>query len=145
VRALGFSAGMLGALVCFFIVRSSGMSFWEWIEKEQTAAGSVLVGFIVCAFFTISSFSTSFYPYVKPQFGGGQLSRVRVVLAEDKGQQIAKLGFPKSPVDLLAEAQLLDSTDKEFLIVVKSSADDRGVLLQLERDMVDTIMYLSPQ
>ena len=142
---MGFAAGALGVLACLATFRAKGWSALEWIKKAPWNGANVLVGCIMCAFFTISSFSNSFYPYVKPQFGGEQLSRVRVILSEHKDGQIAKLGFTKPPVDLLAEAQLLDSTDNEFLIVVKSAANDKGVLIQLERRMVDTIMYFPPQ
>jgi uncharacterized membrane protein len=144
LQALQFVGGAVGVVGILGILKLKEWEPDKWITIDPVNNAYILAAGVGCAFFTISTFSTYFYPFVKPQFGGGQLSRVRVILNDDAIDQVAKLGFPKDPTQLLSDAQLLDSSDNEFLIVVKSSQSDRGVLLQLERHMVDTVMYLSP-
>jgi hypothetical protein len=44
---------------------------------------------------------------------------------------------------MLAQAQLLDGADNKLLVLLKSSHGDKGILMQIDRSLVDAVVYLS--
>jgi hypothetical protein len=90
----------------------------------------------------IGLFGTTLYGHIRPQYGGGQPSRIRVLIADDKKIALSLHGGPRNMDSLLADTQLIDSTEKELLLLLKSTYDDKGLLLQVDRSIVDAVLYL---
>lgn len=89
-------------------------------------------------------FGVSVYPHIKPQYGGGQPSRVRVVIEEEKRNILSQGSGLKNIETMLADTQLIDSTEKELLLLLQSNYDDKGLLMQVDRSIVDAVIYLQP-
>ncbi|MBH0176694.1 MAG: hypothetical protein HP491_02220 [Nitrospira sp.] len=87
-------------------------------------------------------FGTTLYGHLKPEFGGGHPSRVRVFVSEKAKETLTLQGGPRDISTLLADAQLIDSTENQLLLLLKSSHDDKGLLMQLDRSIVDAVVYL---
>jgi len=100
-----------------------------------------LAFFVVLLLISLGFFGQSMYGHIKPQYGGGQPARVRVVLAEEKRVQFMHLGLQQEAETLLGDTQLIDSTDTEFLFLVKKSHGDKGLLLQVNKSLVDVLLY----
>ncbi len=101
-----------------------------------------LAGVIGLSLVAIGFFGTTLYGHIKPQYGGGKPSRVRVLIAEGKKGALSPQDWPKNMESLLADTQLIDSTEKELLLLLKSSYEDKGLLLQVDRSIVDAVLYL---
>jgi hypothetical protein len=92
--------------------------------------------------FAMGLFGVSVYPSIKPQYGGGQPSRVRVLIGEEKMNALIRGSGLKNLESMLGDTQLIDSTEKELLLLLKSTYGDKGILLQVDRTIVDAVMYL---
>lgn len=99
----------------------------------------VLIGLALAA---MGLFGTTLYGNIKPQYGGGHPPRVRVLIAEKNRSVLNPLVSPGNMESMLADTQLIDNTEKEILLLLKSSYDDKGVLLQVDRSIVDAVLYL---
>ena len=70
---------------------------------------------------------------------------MKIVVSESKRNQLAKLGEPDRVEKLLNNAWLVDSSDLDYLVMIKPGGiddDEAGRLLQLDRAMVDAVLYL---
>lgn len=65
-----------------------------------------------------------------------------MLIAEEKKTVLRTQGGPRNIDTLLADTQLIDSTEKELLLLLKSTYDDKGLLLQVDRSIVDAVLYL---
>jgi hypothetical protein len=114
--------------------------FQDWPPSVVAHMVTMLVTFLAA----ISIFGTELYGHIKPQFGGGQPARVRVVIPPDKLTALTHQGVLKNLSTLLADTQLIDSSDKELSLLLKSTHGDKGLLLQVDRSIVDAVLYLAP-
>lgn len=87
-------------------------------------------------------FGTTIYGYITPQFGGGYPSRVRISVPEEKMVRLLQETGLKNLNSMLLDTQLLESTDNRLLVLLKSSHGDKGLLMQIEQSLVDSILYL---
>lgn len=101
-----------------------------------------LVIVIVLSLTAIGLFGTTLYGHIRPQYGGGQPTRVRVLIAEGKLTVLRLQGGLRNIDTLLSDTQLIDSSEKELLLLLKSSYDDKGLLFQVDRSIVDAVLYL---
>ena len=97
------------------------------------------LGLILAA---IVLFGTTLYGHLKPEFGGGHPSRVRVFVSEKAKETLTLQGGPRDISTLLADTRLIDSTENHLLLLLKASHDDKGLLMQLDRSIVDAVVYL---
>ena len=137
LKALTFIPFLTLGIIMIFAVVNDERSISTQFEDNPTNSmyfASIFLGIAISAF---TFFSTNFYSYIKPQFGGGLPPRVRIILAEGKTQFVDKLGYPQKADVLLSEALLIDSTDHEYLLLVKSSENDQGTLIQFRRELVE--------
>jgi hypothetical protein len=91
----------------------------------------------------VALFGTSVYGNIKPQYGGGQPSRVRLLIQQDKITQLSTESGQMNLATMLAEAQLLDSSDDKLLLLLKASHGEKGLLMQLDRSLVGAVVYRS--
>lgn len=122
----------------FFAERSILVRFRDWPPGVVWDL-AIVIGLSLTA---IGFFGTTLYGHIRPQYGGGQPSRVRVLIAEDKKTVLSAQSGVRNMDSLLADTQLIDSTEKELLLLLKSTHDDKGVLLQVDRSIVDAVLYL---
>lgn len=90
----------------------------------------------------VGLFGTDIYGKIKAQYGGGHPSRVRVLIQPDRMAQLSVGSGQKNLSTMLAEAQLLDSSDNKLLVLLKSSHGDKGLLMQIDRSLIDAVVYL---
>lgn len=126
------------AMKLFFEEQSVLTRLRNWppgLVYDLVVAISLLLG-------AMGLFGTTLYGNIKPQYGGGHPPRVRVLIAEEKKDVLDPLVAPGNMKSMLADTQLIDSTEKELLLLLKSTYDDKGVLLQVDRSIVHAVVYL---
>jgi hypothetical protein len=94
-----------------------------------------------CTLTAIIIYSLNFYGEAKPQFGGGLPANVRVIISDEKRIQLDKLGGVERVEQLLNNARLIEVSDQDYIVALKTE-DGGERLLQLDRTMVDAILYL---
>jgi hypothetical protein len=134
-----------------FLIFSVWFVMWLLLQKKPIAERLLdwppgvayeLVVAIVIFLVSLGLFGTTLYGHIQPQYGGGHPARVRVVLTNEKRKLLNLSGLPSQLDTMLADTQLIDSTDQAILILLKSSYEDKGILLELDRSIVDAILYL---
>jgi len=120
-----------------------GSSIQERLRDWPPGVAYDTIFIIVLSLTAIGVFATTLYGHIKPQFGGGQPPRVRVVIS-DANRTLFRPSFLPSPMEsMLADTQLIDSTDKAIVVLLKSSSDDKGVAFQIDRSLIDAVLYLA--
>jgi hypothetical protein len=116
--------------------------FLNRLQKQSDLVAIELIISLGLVLTAIVFFGTTLYGHLKPEFGGGHPSRVRVFVSEKAKETLTLQGGHRDLSTLLADAQLIDSTENQLLLLLKSSHDDKGLLVQLDRSIVDAVVYL---
>ncbi len=110
-----------------------------WLHAIGYLYGLLLVlGFV--GFWYIDFFTSTFYPIVPEQFGGGRSKEVLIVLSSESNALGTTLGFGETKQELISRnVDLLWETEQMYVVRDRSIPDSTAI--QIDRDAVSAIVF----
>lgn len=134
----------IGFLILRFVypkLKSAGTNSGTLTRKDWIFAILAIPIF----FSFIYAFSIALYPNIRQSVGGGKPLRVQLFLRPERVGFIANV-LKVNDDGLSAEVELMDQTDQQYFLLTKPEKEnDKRVVMQLDKDNFDGIMYLSNQ
>lgn len=135
-------ASIVVAAILWMLLGLDSQSILHRLRISSPDYAMYLAGLIIISMSAMKLFGTMIYGHITPQYGGGQPAHVRVLIGGEKMTALSLQGAPHNLATLLADAQLVDSSEKELLLLLKATHDGKGLLLQVDRSIVDAVLYL---